>query len=254
VSRNFELLDQAGRLQEMLEPPAEHAAVRQNVPAEDTGSSTPTVEVAGKVGDEIAMLVHNLFLSRSGDGPRQVIFTGTESGSGCSWTCAHVAEVLASQVHASVCVVDCNLRSPSLHRQFVTKNHYGLSDSLLGFDPISQYASPLSRKNLWLLSCGSAAENPQVQLISERMRLRLSELRAQFDYVLIDVAPLNACKDGIVLGRSVDGVVLVLKANSSRREAARKAVQELQSARIEVLGVVLNQRNFPIPAWLYNKL
>jgi polysaccharide biosynthesis transport protein len=112
----------------------------------------------------------------------------------------------------------------------------------------------LSRKNLWLLSCGSAPENPQVQLISERMRLRLCELRAQFDYVLIDVAPSNSCNDGIVLGSSVDGVVLVLKANSSRREAARKAVQELQSAGIAVLGVVLNQRNFPIPAWLYNRL
>src|SRR5260370_33664168 len=106
----------------MLQPPAEQAAVRQDVPAEDQGSSTPSLEIAGKVGDEIAMLVHNLFLSRGGDSPRQVIFTGTESGGGCSWTCGHVAEGLASQGRASVCVVDCNLRCPSLHRQFAIAN------------------------------------------------------------------------------------------------------------------------------------
>jgi Mrp family chromosome partitioning ATPase len=89
---------------------------------------------------------------------------------------------------------------------------------------------------------------------SENLKRRLTELRCQFDYVLIDAAPMNTCKDCIVLGKSSDGVVLVLKANSSNRKAARKALQELQAARTTVLGAVLNQRTFPIPDSIYRRL
>jgi Mrp family chromosome partitioning ATPase len=60
--------------------------------------------------------------------------------------------------------------------------------------------------------------------------------------------------DGIALGRAAEGVVLVLKANASRRDAARKAVQDLQTAGARILGAVLNQRTFPIPQAIYSKL
>jgi Mrp family chromosome partitioning ATPase len=86
------------------------------------------------------------------------------------------------------------------------------------------------------------------------MRLRLAELRQYFEYVLIDAPALTLGSDGIVLARAAEGVVLVLKANASRREAARKAVQDLQNAGARILGAVLNQRTFPIPQAIYTKL
>lgn len=238
-------------MQEILHSHEEEA---ETAPLTDTKASAPSLEMDTRVRDEIGKLVQNLFRSPNVKGPRRVVFTGTESGNGCSWMCARISEILASQVHESVCVVDCNLRSPSLHQQFAIENHYGLSDALLRSDPIRQYARPLTRTNLWILSCGSTVEGWQAQLASERMRQRLTELRAQFDYVLLDVAPLNICNDGIVLGGLSEGVVLVLKANSSRRETARKALQELQAANIPIFGAVLNQRTFPIPDGIYQRL
>jgi Mrp family chromosome partitioning ATPase len=86
------------------------------------------------------------------------------------------------------------------------------------------------------------------------MRLRLAELRAEFDYVLLDVAALTDSNDAMLLGGSADGVVLVLKANTSRRESARKSMQDLENAKARVLGAVLNQRTFPIPQSIYNKI
>jgi Mrp family chromosome partitioning ATPase len=86
------------------------------------------------------------------------------------------------------------------------------------------------------------------------MRLRLAELRQYFEYVLIDAPALSRGSDSIVLGRAAEGVVLVLKANASRRDVARKAVQDLQNAGARVLGAVLNQRTFPIPQAIYAKL
>ena len=86
------------------------------------------------------------------------------------------------------------------------------------------------------------------------MRTRMAELSAAFDYLVIDAPPLKDSNDAIVLGALSDGVVLVLKANSSRREVARRALSDLQAANVTSLGAVLNQRQFPIPTAIYNRL
>jgi Mrp family chromosome partitioning ATPase len=257
LSRNFELLHHAG-MQEILHSEPEQTQTVQSeqadtLPVADL-PSTASLEVDDTVRHEITKLVRNLFLLREAKGPRQVVFAGTESGAGCTWVCAHAAEVLASQVRSSVCVVDCNLRSPRLHEQFGNENHHGLSDALLSSGPIHQYARQLSRANLWLLSCGSTPESWQTLLASDRMRQRLKELCGAFHYILIDATPLGSCNDAIALGGLCDGVVLVLKANSSRRETARQALQELQAANIPIFGAVLNQRTFPIPDTIYRRL
>ena len=259
MSRNFEPLSQAGSMEELLQTQNELLQPQMEQPlgaapgpllVENAFPSAPLLVVNGVVRDEIGKLVQNLFLGPQGS--MRVVFSGTEPGCGSTWTCAHAADGLA-QTRGSVCVVDCNLRSPGLHRQFGTENHRGLSDALLGFAPIREYVHRLSR-NLWLLSCGSAAEAGQEMIASDRMRSRLAELVGAFDYVLIDAAPLNTTNDAIVLGGLSDGVVLVLKSHSSRREAARKAVQELQVAKVRTLGAVLNQRTFPVPERLYKRL
>jgi capsular exopolysaccharide synthesis family protein len=250
LSRNFELLSEAGRLHEIVESPTGQPDPAPE-PLEHVLSPITSLQANGAVRDEISKLVQNLFLLPQG--PRRVVFSGSESGSGCSWLCALAAEALAAQGRGSVCLVDCNLRTPGLHQQFGSENHHGLSDALLGSGQVREYARPLSR-NLWLLSCGSAAAAGLAMLGSDRMRSGLAELRAAFDYVLIDTPPLNACHDAILLGGLSDGVVLMLKANSSRRETARKAVQELQAANVRILGAVLNQRTFPIPESLYKRL
>jgi Mrp family chromosome partitioning ATPase len=74
------------------------------------------------------------------------------------------------------------------------------------------------------------------------------ELRKEFDYVLIDSAPLNTHGDGITLAKLTDGLVLVLETNSTRREAVARVTASLHAAQIKILGAVLNK---PIPEALY---
>lgn len=262
MSRNFELLSEAGRMHELVQSPVEqpHAASRviaeatpevAPVPTADTYPAAPSLEMSGAIRDEITKLVHKLFLPSQG--PRRVVFSSTEPASGSTWMCARAALILALQGRGSVCVVDGNLRAPRLHEEFGLENHNGLSDALLGSNPLREHAYRLSQ-NLWLLSCGSSPEAALTALVSDRMRSRVNELRTAFDYVLVDAAPLNACNDAIVLGGFTDGILLTLKANASRREVARRALHEVRSAKVPVLGAVLNQRTFPIPESLYKKL
>ena len=252
MSRNFELLYQMHKTQEMLQ--AEPEPAPETVVAGELLPAVPAVEIDGMAREEIDKLVQRLFVLPGKDAARHVVFTGMESGDGCSWICARVGELLASQVSGSVCIVDCNLSAPSLAQQFKVENHHGLSDALLGDGPIRQYAQQLSRPNLWLVSGGAYAENPQELLTSGRMRARMLELRSQFNYVLMDVAAFNVCNHAMAFGGQSDGVVLVLKANSTRRDATREVKQQLQSSNVRLLGAVLNQRTFPIPERIYSKL
>jgi succinoglycan biosynthesis transport protein ExoP len=251
MSRNFELLQEAGRAQDMLQQRIQDYTAPSPalfVPG------TPALQIKGMAREEVTRLIQRLFLMPGAQGPRQVVFAGTEKGSGCSWICAHAADVLASQTAGSVCVVDCDVHFPTLHAEFQVPNHFGLAEALLGGEPIRQFAQQLSRPNLWLLSCGSRNEHTQQLLTLEIMRRRMVELRSQFDYVLLDAPPLNSSNQGIVLGSWCDGIALVLRANSSSRKAAHKALEDLQAAKVSVLGAVLNQRTFPIPDSIYRRL
>jgi Mrp family chromosome partitioning ATPase len=253
MSRNFELLQQFGKEPEAFSSPTVTPGEPEIFAEPERFVSSPS-PLDNASTEEVKTLVQRVFLLSAGQAPHIVVFAGSESGDGCSWICARAAEALARQVSGSVCLVDANLRAPGLHQQFEIPNHHGLSDALLRNEPMATFVTALSPANLSMVSCGSAPEGVQGLLTSNRMRSRLKELRAMFDYVLVDASAMNCSNDAIVLGAVSDGAILVLKANSSRKETARNAVQEFQAAKVRILGAVLNQRTFPIPEAIYNKL
>lgn len=181
-------------------------------------------------------------------------FAGIDSGSGCSEICAHTAETLAGHKLGNVCLVDGNLRLPSLPDLFGVSNHYGLTNALREQGAIRGFLKQVWADNLWLLSSGSLAAESSFLLSGDGMKSRVSELRTEFDYVLINVPELNTYADGIALGQLADGVVLIVEANCTRRESASKIAESLRAAQITILGAVLNKRTYPIPEPLYRLL
>jgi polysaccharide biosynthesis transport protein len=254
MSKNFELMQQA---EIKLDPPTKTVPIA-NPPVsngEHNGHAKGIHLDLDRVAREESMkLVQNVFLLKGKEAPRVVVFAGIDSGSGCSKICAHAAEVLATQNVGAVCLVDANLRSPRLPELFGVNNHYGLTDALQKSESIREFAKPVRLENLWLLSSGSLAADSPSLLNSDVMKSRMSELRKEFDYVLIDSPPLNPYADGIAMGQLADGLLLVLEANSTRREVALRVSEHLRAAQVRVLGAVLNKCSFPIPEALYNLL
>jgi Mrp family chromosome partitioning ATPase len=150
--------------------------------------------------------------------------------------------------------VEANFRSPGLPEAFGTTNHHGLTNALLQEGPIRSFAKPVNGDSLWLLSSGSLATDSPKLLTSERLKGRMAELREEFDFVIVDAPPITRYSDAIALGQLSDGVVLVLEAEATRREAAVMAVENLRSSKVKILGAVLNKRIFPIPEKIYNRL
>ncbi|HUO17284.1 MAG TPA: CpsD/CapB family tyrosine-protein kinase [Verrucomicrobiae bacterium] len=260
MSKNFELMQQAGRDQEFLAG----RPIRAAAPAPGVGNggngrnASPRngsgLDVTQLAAEEALRLVHRVFLNHVQDPARAVVFAGVDGGNGCSLICVDVAIALAKNMQGSVCLVEANLHSPSLPGMFGTTNHHGLTDALSTEGPIRTFAKLVHGQNLWLLSTGSMDGSTGSVLHLEKMKTRVAELRKEFDYVLIDAPPLNEYSEAMALGQLADGLILVLEANSTRREAAVRIVENLRATQIRLLGAVLNKRTFPIPQSLYKLL
>ncbi|MBI3668284.1 MAG: CpsD/CapB family tyrosine-protein kinase [Acidobacteria bacterium] len=215
--------------------------------------ATPPID--GTAREEVTKLVQRVFLlPKNGTAPGAVIFCGIELGQGSSWISSRAAVILAKQGTGTVCLVDANLRSPSLHQHFSADNWHGWADALRKERSLRDLAQPVLGGNLWLVPSGSVTPDLYARLGSERLRKCLAELRTQFTHVLIDAPPASPHGDAALLGKLADGVVLVVEANSTRRETTRQVKESFESAKVRLLGTVLNQRTFPIPESLYRKL
>lgn len=251
MSKNFELIQQAE-----MNLGSSAAPAKRTYPGASAANGSGAIElnIDKLTREESQKLVQRVFLAQGSENPHVVVFAGVDHGNGCSQICAQTARILADNVQGTVCLLDANLRTPSLPEIFGVTNHHGLTDALLQEDSVKNYAKPLTPSNLWLLSCGSIPAGSSAMLTSARMKARVSELRKEFDYVLIDAPPLNDYSDALALGQISDGLVLVLEANATRRESALRIADTLRASQIRVLGAVLNKRTFPIPEGLYNRL
>jgi len=248
MSRNFDLMQEM----EGRRPLEWNASVPLVLPATD--QERKETRYSSLSNEASLELVQRIFLSPAQGQPRLVVFAGVEHGNGCSGTAASVADTLAETAPGRVCLVEANFRSPGLPALFGTTNHYGLTEALRENAPIRSIAKPVSNERLWLLSSGSLAADSPSLLTSERLKVRFAELRSEFDYAIVDAPPMTPYSDAIALGKQSDGVVLVLEAESTRREAASAAADNLRSAQIEILGAVLNKRTFPIPDMIYHRI
>jgi succinoglycan biosynthesis transport protein ExoP len=255
MSKNFELMQEALREMERGPSPASQSAtILFPTPVVESKSQQEATGLDRVAHEECLKLVQRIFLAQPSTTRRTVAFAGIDRGNGCSRICVETARMLAANTSGSVCIVDAHFRNPSLPEFFGVHNHRGLAESLVEAGDILSFARQLTPSNLWLLSAGGLAQSSPGLLNSDRLKLRIDELRKGFDFVLVDVAAVNLYADAIAVGRITDGVVVVLQADSTRRESALKGLKSLREANIEVLGAVLNKRTFPIPDFLYRRL
>jgi hypothetical protein len=203
--------------------------------------------------EELLPLVQRIIQAGVSERPlRSLLFAAIDHERSAD-VCAGAAEALARQIVGSVCLVDANLRSPSVTTSFGAVDAAGISDLLRAERDLRTCLTRLT-SNLWVLPAGNRSADAAPLLVGEQGRRVLMELKATFDYVLLDTAPLGGHRDAVSIGTAADGVVLVVAANKTRREAAKSAAQHLVKGNAHILGAVLTDRTFPIPEAVYRKL
>ncbi|MBZ5513935.1 MAG: CpsD/CapB family tyrosine-protein kinase [Acidobacteriia bacterium] len=247
MSKNFELLSQLGEELTSVEPRPGAAAPRNL-------NELPTRTVKVTTSEDEDALVQRVFFLSGREAAKSVVFCAVDQHDGSGSLCARVGEILAARTGGRVCLVDASLRSPSLQGRYPEENaRAGSSKSLEpGGAPVS--VRQIGDSNLWLLSAGSRNAAEASRVSADRLRDQILQVRGQFDYVLISAPPVSLSADAAVLGQLADGVILVVKAGSTRRAAAMKAKESLAASNVRLLGAILSERSYPIPESLYRRL
>lgn len=246
MSKNIEVLLRAKEATELFGP-----IVTSQKSSEDPCISLRTDPIGSA---EEAELVRKVFVLPAHEVPRVVVFCGVGQTDGAGGICVRAGQNLAHPTGSSVCVVDGNFQSPSLHQYLGLDNLRGLSDAILESGPIRDFVYPLKGINVSVLFGGSHCGKTQALWKRERLRHVIEELRQEFSYVLIYGPPIDQKHiEALLLGQIADGVILILESMVTRREAARTAKENLFAANVNVLGAVLNNYSFSIPETLYKK-
>lgn len=184
------------------------------------------------------------------DRPRLLGVTASMHGEGTTTTAAVFASILVRRRGGRVAVVEANLRTPSFPTVFGTTGEVGFADLVLGREPIARVAQAVEVANLFAISGGQVPGAPSALFDSPGMRSALEQLRAEFDFVVVDLPPVNVYSDASILGPHLDGTLLVIEADRTRVPDVERTRRSLERVGARVMGSVLNRKRSYIPAFL----
>jgi succinoglycan biosynthesis transport protein ExoP len=156
-----------------------------------------------------------------------------------------------------VVLVDMDLRRPGLSKFFNLENKLGVGDIILDSErplnagSIEEFAQETSVANLFLLSAGTlAGDKLPLMLYNTRLTQLLERLGRDFDFVLVDTAPVGLFADARVLGRLSDGVILVLRADQTTKDSALETRRRMEDDGTPLVGMILNDSRIPeVPSY-----
>ncbi len=198
--------------------------------------------------DEYARLHAEIEKSAVYGGCFVVGVTSAVYGEGKTTVAINLAGSIAEDSERRVALVDLNLRSCDLQMQLKLPPCVGMVDFLEGDCDLSQIVHRTESERLTIVPAGSVASTPGRLARSSRLAEAMAELRRANDYLIVDLAPVLPITDARLIGRHMDGFVMVVRAGSTPREIVSRAIDTLDRA--SVIGVILNRTEPPIPKWL----
>lgn len=170
--------------------------------------------------------------------PHVIVVTSSLPSEGKSTTAINIALALAEAEH-NVVLVDGDMRRPMLANYLHLVGSVGFSTVLSGSASLSEVLQKTTYPGLTVLTSGPTPPNPSELLGSLAAKKVLSDLRAQFDYVIVDSSPLLAVTDAAILAAGADGVLIMARFAQTKREQLTHAVGNLKDVDARLLGAVL---------------
>lgn len=192
---------------------------------------------------EAARAIRTNLMFMNPDRPyRRLLVTSAAPAEGKTTVACSIAIAFA-QGGQRVCIVDCDLRRPRIHRIFQRAGDAGVTNVLVGEASVDEVAKPTGIENLWAIPAGPAPPNPADMLHSERFKKFLQELSDKFDRVVFDSPPLVPVTDSAIISTLVDGTVFVVRAFNTSRHLSAQGLRVLRDVDTRVVGAVLNAVN-----------
>ncbi len=165
--------------------------------------------------------------------------TSSMRGEGKSTTSINLSYVLAEK-GSKVLLIDGDLRLPSVAKKMDLENNCGLTDFLMNKEiPLFSFKTNVL-DNWYIIPSGSIPPNPSELLGSERMESVLDEFKKHFDYIVVDLPPVNIVSDAISISSLISGMVVVIREDYTEKKELQRCIRQLKLSNVKVLGCVMN--------------
>lgn len=198
------------------------------------------------LADELYLLVKNRKV-------KTVLVTSSAAKEGISAVVANLGALLSQGAGHRVLLVDANLRHPGLHKLLKIENPAGWAEVIEGRAALKDVIHDQGQ-NLHVITAGRTGLNPVILLDSGKVKELLEEVQQEYEVVLMDCPNLTGFKDALVLSAHTDATMVVVSEGLTRRQILKIALQPLVNRKANILGVVLNNRTFPIPKFIYERV
>lgn len=190
----------------------------------------------------------NIEFSTVGKEMKSISITSTQPGEAKTTTSINLAYIFATK-YQRVLLVDCDLRKTMLHKYMKMSNQQGLTDALIEFGKTHRYNPDYFQKKtdpsflgtLSILTGGVHVPNPSEILGSDVFKDYMSVLKQNFDFIIVDCAPVGTISDAIPVGNAVDGTLFIISAQDTNRKDAANCIDLLKRNNVNVLGSVLTK-------------
>lgn len=176
---------------------------------------------------------------------KSILVTSATPGEGKSTNVANLGVVFA-QEGKKVCIVDADLRKPTMHYTFRLQNIRGLSNLLTTQYDLSEVLNSTDISNLFVVTSGPIPPNPAELLSSKAMDSVIRQLINDFDMIIFDAPPLLSVTDAQILSNKCDGTLLIVNSGAVENASVLKAKMSLEASKANILGVVLNNYKIPL--------
>ena len=166
--------------------------------------------------------------------------TSSMRGEGKSTTAVNLSYVLAEQ-GSKVLLIDGDLRIPSVAKKMDIPATPGLTDMLMDSNVSLEKFKTSILDNWYILPAGDIPPNPSELLGSQRMATTLEHLRDVFDYIIIDLPPVNIVSDALSIARFITGMIVVIRGEYTEKKELEHCFRLLKLSDVHVLGCVMNE-------------
>lgn len=183
----------------------------------------------------------NIVYSIIKKGCKKISFTSANKGEGKTVTAMNIASALAQQVNTKVLIVECDLRRPHVHTALKIDPAPGLTNYLNSECTVEDVVQKTKIPNMFAISYGALPPNPSELLASELMKEFIKSIENDYDYIIFDNPPVGVVIDAIPIIKMSDGVVVVIRDNSTTYPELNKTVDILRRSNSKILGVIVNR-------------
>ena len=166
--------------------------------------------------------------------------TSSMRGEGKSTTAVNLSYALAEK-GSRVLLIDGDLRIPSVAKKLEIEGSPGLADMLRGGGMQVQDIKSYLLKNWFILPSGDIPPNPSELLGSRRMAKVLNQLKEIFDYIVVDLPPVNLVSDAISISSLISGMIVVIREEYTEKKELERCFRQLKLSNVNVLGCVMNE-------------